>query len=76
MYQQNCSCCDSKIYPIFRCTTYEFALDFKCATLPQTARYKQQEHLFTLSYTAEDDSSEYYCDICEEERNPKHWFYY
>ncbi|KAL0005959.1 hypothetical protein SO802_013520 [Lithocarpus litseifolius] len=74
--KHNCSCCDSKISPIFRCTTCEFALDFKCATLPQTARYKQHEHPFTLRYTAEDDSGEYYCDICEEERNPKHWFYY
>ena len=73
---QNCSCCDSKTYPIFRCTTCEFALDFKCATLPLTARYKQHEHLFTLCYTAEDDSGEYYCDICEDERDPKHWFYY
>uniref|UniRef100_A0A7N2L5E1 DC1 domain-containing protein n=1 Tax=Quercus lobata TaxID=97700 RepID=A0A7N2L5E1_QUELO len=69
-------CCDSKISPIFRCTTCKFALDFKCATLPQTARYKQHEHPFTLRYTAEDESSEYYCDICEEERNSKHWFYY
>ena len=74
--EQNCSCCDSKIYPIFRCTTCEFALDFKCATLPQTTKYKQHEHPFTLFYTAEDDSGEYYCDICEEERDPKHWFYY
>ncbi|XP_030958358.1 uncharacterized protein LOC115980222 [Quercus lobata] len=72
----NCNCCDSKISPIFRCTTCEFALDFKCATLPQIARYKQHEHLFTLYYTAEDDSGEYYCDIFEEERNSKHWFYY
>jgi hypothetical protein len=24
----------------------------------------------------EDDSGEYYCDIYEEERDPKHWFYY
>nr|XP_023891595.1 uncharacterized protein LOC112003616 [Quercus suber] len=74
--KHNCSCCDSKISPIFRCTTCEFALDFKCATLPQTARYKQHDHPFTLRYTAEDDSGEYYCDICEEERNLKHWFYY
>ncbi|XP_075658675.1 uncharacterized protein LOC142628460 [Castanea sativa] len=74
--KHNCSCCDSKISPIFRCTTCDFALDFKCATLPQTARYKQHEHPFTLRYIAEDDSGEYYCDICEEERDPKHWFYY
>ncbi|KAL4636983.1 hypothetical protein ACB092_03G048300 [Castanea dentata] len=74
--KRNCSCCDSKISPIFCCTTCDFALDFKCATLPQIARYKQHEHPFTLCYTAEDDSGEYYCDICEEERDPKHWFYY
>ncbi|KAK9989867.1 hypothetical protein SO802_030106 [Lithocarpus litseifolius] len=74
--EHNCSCCDSKISPIFRCTTCEFALDFKCATLPQTTRYKQHEHPFNLCYTAEDDSGEYYCDICEDERDPKHWFYY
>ncbi|KAK7857301.1 hypothetical protein CFP56_018525 [Quercus suber] len=32
-FEHNCSCCDSKIYPIFYCTTCEIALDFKCATL-------------------------------------------
>ena len=76
--EQNWSCCDSKIYPIFRCTTCEFALDFKCVTLPQTTKYKQHEHKhpFALYYTIEDDSGEYYCDICEEERDPKYWFYY
>ncbi|KAK7846528.1 hypothetical protein CFP56_007846 [Quercus suber] len=73
---QNCNCCDSKVFPIFRCTICEFALDFKCATLPHSTRYKQHEHPFTLCYTTEDDSGEYYCDICEEERDPKHWFYY
>uniref|UniRef100_A0A2N9EUU7 Reverse transcriptase domain-containing protein n=1 Tax=Fagus sylvatica TaxID=28930 RepID=A0A2N9EUU7_FAGSY len=75
-YRQTCNGCDSKRYNVFRCTTCGFALDFKCATLPLTARYEQHEHPFTLCYTAEDDSGEYYCDICEEERNPKHWFYY
>ena len=74
--KQNCNCCDSKVFPIFRCTTCKFSLDFKCATLPQIVRYKQYEHPFTLYYIAEDDSDEYYCDICEEEQNPKHWFYY
>uniref|UniRef100_A0A2N9J523 Phorbol-ester/DAG-type domain-containing protein n=2 Tax=Fagus sylvatica TaxID=28930 RepID=A0A2N9J523_FAGSY len=61
---------------VFRCTTCEFALNFKCATLPLTTRYEQHEHPFILSYTAEDNSGEYYCDICEEERDPNHWFYY
>ena len=74
--EHNCSCCGFKISPIFCCTTCDFALDFKCATLPHTTRYKKHEHPFTLRYIAEDDSGEYYCDICEEERDSKHWFYY
>uniref|UniRef100_A0A2N9EUY7 Phorbol-ester/DAG-type domain-containing protein n=1 Tax=Fagus sylvatica TaxID=28930 RepID=A0A2N9EUY7_FAGSY len=76
MSRNKCNCCGYNVYPIFRCTTCEFALDFRCATLPHTTRYKQHEHPFALCSTAEDDSGEYYCDICEEERDPKHWFYY
>ncbi|KAL4639744.1 hypothetical protein ACB092_03G240000 [Castanea dentata] len=75
-YEQTCTSCNSKTPFIFRCTICEFALDLKCATLPHTTRYKQHEHPFTLCYTVEDDSNEYYCDICEEERDPKYWFYY
>uniref|UniRef100_A0A2N9GBW6 DC1 domain-containing protein n=1 Tax=Fagus sylvatica TaxID=28930 RepID=A0A2N9GBW6_FAGSY len=75
-YNQKCNGCDYESKNLFRCTTCGFALDFRCATLPLTTRYEQHEHPFTLCYTAEDDSGEYYCDICEEERNPKHWFYY
>ncbi|XP_050274155.1 uncharacterized protein LOC126717043 [Quercus robur] len=75
-YQQNCTSCNFKSNQIFRCTVCEFALDFKCATLPYTTRYRQHEHPLSLSYAVEDDSNEYYCDICEEERDPKHWFYY
>lgn len=29
-----------------------------------------------FTYSAEDDSGEYYCVICEEERDPTNWFYY
>uniref|UniRef100_A0A2N9FTB1 DC1 domain-containing protein n=1 Tax=Fagus sylvatica TaxID=28930 RepID=A0A2N9FTB1_FAGSY len=72
---EKCSACKSES-KIFRCTKCEFTLDFGCATLPHTVWYKQHEHPFTLRYTAEDDSGEYYCDICEEERDPKLWFYY
>ena len=71
----NCCVCDSKGY-VFRCADCAFALDFKCATLPKSIRYGQHEHPFTLQYTLEDDSGEYYCDICEEERDQKPWFYY
>lgn len=54
----------------------EFAIDFKCVTLSKIRMYKQHKHSFTLCYTAEDDSEEYYCGIYEEKRDLKHWFYY
>ena len=73
---QSCHNCDFEDCVVFHCTTCEFALDFKCATLPLTTSYKQHEHPLTLCYTAEDAFGEYYCDICEEKRDPKKWFYY
>ncbi|KAK7828094.1 hypothetical protein CFP56_030534 [Quercus suber] len=74
--RQQCSSCNFEEYFVCRCSTCEFVLDFKCATLPQTAWYNQHEHPFNLYYTPEDGSGEYYCEICEEERDPKQWFYY
>nr|XP_023929243.1 uncharacterized protein LOC112040586 [Quercus suber] len=73
---QSCTACGGRGNHVFRCTTCEFALDFKCATLPLSTMYKEHEHPFTLCYFAEDDSGEYYCDICEEERDKNYWFYY
>jgi hypothetical protein len=65
------SSCDSE-GKIFRCADCKYTLDFKCATLPRTTRYEPFEQSFTLCYKDEDDSSGgYYCDICEEDRNPK-----
>ncbi|KAF3957156.1 hypothetical protein CMV_017800 [Castanea mollissima] len=72
---ENCSACNYEM-KIFRCTKGEFTLDFGCATLPLKVKHRQHEHLFSLRYTAEDISGEYYCDICEEERDSKFWFYY
>jgi hypothetical protein len=77
-YSDKCSSCDSNREGLmFRCAYCEFTLDFKCATLPRTIKYGPYEQLFVLCYEDEDSSSdEYFCDICEEERDPKHWFYY
>ena len=72
---ESCSACNYET-KIFHCTKCEFTLDFGCATLPITVKHRQHEYLFTLQYTAEDKSGEYYCDICEEERDSKFWFYY
>jgi hypothetical protein len=77
--REKCNSCDNDRI-IFRCTytnDCKFTLDFRCATLPAIIRYKSYEQLFTLCYKSEVDSdNEYYCDICEQPRNPKHWFYY
>jgi hypothetical protein len=55
----------------------KFTLCFRCATLPLIARYEYDTHILQLSYTREDDFGEYYCLICEEERDyPDYWFYY
>ena len=75
-FGQSCNSYGDRRNLVFYCTTCEFALDFKCARLPQTTRYKQHERPFTLNYTAKDDSNKYYCDIFEKERNSNHWFYY
>jgi hypothetical protein len=60
----------------FDCTTCGFRLCIKCATLPLVTRHRYDTHLLYLTYAAEDNSEEYYCQICEEERDGKLWFYY
>ncbi|KAF5445334.1 hypothetical protein F2P56_034393 [Juglans regia] len=75
-YYRKCSCCNSSQGYKFRCADCDFIVDFKCLTLPYTIRYREHEHPFTLCYTPEDESGEYFCDICEEKRDPKRWFYY
>ncbi|XP_059438984.1 uncharacterized protein LOC132171629 [Corylus avellana] len=73
---EECSSCDSKGI-VFRCAHCVFSLNFKCATLPRTTKYRPHEQSFTLCYKGEDAcDGEYYCDICEEPRNLKYWFYY
>ncbi|XP_059446510.1 uncharacterized protein LOC132178066 [Corylus avellana] len=77
-HQPNCNACGQLPYYIqaFECTTCGFRLCIKCATLPLVTRHKYDTHLLYLTYAAEDNSKEYYCQICEEERDEKLWFYY
>jgi hypothetical protein len=60
---------------VFACKECNFALGFECATLPLKVQYEYHPHSLSLTYTTE-NNEEYYCLICEEERNPNHWFYY
>ena len=45
--------------------------------IPPLAKYKYHRHqLVFKKLIREDDVGEYYCDVCEEERNPEHEVYY
>ncbi|XP_017976595.1 PREDICTED: uncharacterized protein LOC18599046 [Theobroma cacao] len=79
-YEGNCSASGEHITfrtGAYRCKHCEsFALSFKCIKLPRTASYKYDKHLLTLTYFDRVDPNQCYCDICEEERDPKYWFYH
>ncbi|CAL2272618.1 unnamed protein product [Prunus armeniaca] len=60
----------------FSCFKCKFHLCIPCVKLPATARYKYQDDPLKLAYhSVENELGEYYCDICEGERDPTHWFY-
>lgn len=67
-----CNGCGGLSTNYFKCAICDYVLDFKCATLPQTVKSEFDEDLI-LVYR--DDLDDHYCFICEEERDPKYWFY-
>jgi hypothetical protein len=78
---EKCNACDRSNKPggLFVCTKCNFALGFECATLPLKAKYEYHPHPLSFTHTIiakNDNSVEYYCLICEKERNPDHCFYY
>ncbi|XP_017978428.1 PREDICTED: uncharacterized protein LOC18595130 [Theobroma cacao] len=59
-----------------RCVQCNFNYHFKCLRIPNFTSHKYHRHeLMLMDSYIEDDSKKYYCDICEEERKPKHWVY-
>ena len=72
-----CNACGERCSSaVFVCPNWEFNLCLRCATLPLVAKYEFDIHLLKLSYAREDNLEEYYCLICEEERDDlDHWFY-
>ncbi|KAB2010532.1 hypothetical protein ES319_D10G244800v1, partial [Gossypium barbadense] len=73
-----CRGCGESRRTVFTCKLCNFNLDWTCITLPLTAQHSSDVHPFKLTYHEDDDnySEGHYCDICEEKRNPKHWFYH
>ncbi|XP_022719700.1 uncharacterized protein LOC111277538 [Durio zibethinus] len=60
----------------YRCVECDFNLHLRCASLPFTAKHEYHRHELMLVHSfIEDGSNEYYCDICEKERKPKHHVY-
>ncbi|XP_017984462.1 PREDICTED: uncharacterized protein LOC108663694 [Theobroma cacao] len=76
-YQGLCNACGESTTCAYRCKKCDFSLHDTCIKLPLKAQHKSDVHHFTLTYHDGNNYSEsHYCDICEEERNPNHWFYY
>ncbi|KAB2608127.1 hypothetical protein D8674_011295 [Pyrus ussuriensis x Pyrus communis] len=70
------SCGTSNKNFCFRCKKCNFDLCIPCVKLPLTVRYKYDDHPLKLTYASvKNHLDEYYCDICEGKRDPKHWFY-
>ncbi|XVF83024.1 hypothetical protein PTKIN_Ptkin16aG0099300 [Pterospermum kingtungense] len=64
-------------YGAFRCKKCSFALDFACLTLPYAFQHNCDPHWLQLAFADEnDDVEQHYCDICEEKRDPTHWYYH
>ncbi|KAI8011724.1 hypothetical protein LOK49_LG06G02704 [Camellia lanceoleosa] len=79
-YLIKCNACRSDCSgTVFECERCALVLDFKCALLPHKVRHKCHIDPLALTYVpvpVDDDSDEFYCDACEELRDPNHWVYY
>ncbi|TYI03199.1 hypothetical protein ES332_A11G319700v1 [Gossypium tomentosum] len=61
---------------VYRCVQCHFSFHLKCV-IPSSAIHKYHIHLLTMmELIKEDDSEKCYCDVCENERNPKDPVYY
>ncbi|XVF06434.1 hypothetical protein REPUB_Repub06bG0047800 [Reevesia pubescens] len=61
----------------YRCVQCDFNSHLQCLQIPSSAKHIYHRHtlIFKDSFK-EDDSEEYYCDLCENKRNPRHPVYY
>ncbi|XVF65483.1 hypothetical protein PTKIN_Ptkin09bG0253000 [Pterospermum kingtungense] len=76
-YRGQCSACGNDVRGALRCKDCNFGLCHICFSLPTTAQHKCDKHVLALTYHESNNYSEsHYCDICEEARDPNHWFYH
>ncbi|KAL1204850.1 Protein VACUOLELESS GAMETOPHYTES [Cardamine amara subsp. amara] len=58
------------------CTQCEFAMCYRCATIPTELHYKHDEHPLSLCYgETTDDVGIYWCELCEQKIDSQKWFY-
>ncbi|KAK8589523.1 hypothetical protein V6N12_023917 [Hibiscus sabdariffa] len=61
----------------FSCKKCDFNIHPGCIPLPTSFTHKRHLHqLVLVSSVVEDDTGDYYCDMCETERNPELQVYY
>ncbi|XVE62711.1 hypothetical protein DITRI_Ditri06bG0141600 [Diplodiscus trichospermus] len=74
---QDCNARENKEGAFYLCVKCNFNIHFRCLPAPPIAKHRYHRHFLILQTgVVEEDSGEYYCDICEEKRNPKHHIYY
>ncbi|KAF4371118.1 hypothetical protein F8388_020845 [Cannabis sativa] len=62
---------------IFGCLECDFKLHLLCGPLPSVIKHESHMHCLNLVDSCiEDTFGDYYCDICEEERDPRLRVYY
>ncbi|OMO96101.1 Zinc finger, PHD-type, partial [Corchorus olitorius] len=74
-----CKVCHNHLWRAdsYRCVQCDVNFHLRCMSIPSSAKHRY--HMHPLGFKGvfkEDDSGEYYCDACEEERDPKHPIYY
>ncbi|KAF5933813.1 hypothetical protein HYC85_029984 [Camellia sinensis] len=70
-----CDRCNSTFS--YGCGICNFHLHSNCALLPRTIKHRYDEHPFSLIYAPiKDGPDEYICEFCEEDIDPKWWFYH
>ncbi|KAL0857612.1 hypothetical protein Bca101_062766 [Brassica carinata] len=59
-----------------QCRECEFALCYKCGTIPDEIHYRFDKHPLTLSYGGESAEEEmYWCEVCEKQLEQREWYY-
>ncbi|XP_076906269.1 uncharacterized protein LOC143562319 [Bidens hawaiensis] len=75
-----CKACDQSMNRRwgYHCPSCDFYIHVGCALLlPRVIKHKWDKHPLSLRYEpAENHINEYFCEICESEFSPWHWFYH